>query len=110
MGAVFLWLAFILSVWVLQLVVCLTIPAVAEEPGRKLKSGSPPEYPALARKLNIKGVARVQITITKDGRVKGVKELGGNPVLLSALVEAVKKWRYEASDTETVAEVKFEFQ
>jgi TonB family protein len=81
-----------------------------EEPVRKLLSGPPPAYPDLARKLNIKGIARVRITIAKDGKVREVKELGGNPVLLSALVDAVKKWKYETAPGETVTEVRFEFQ
>ena len=33
--------------------------------------------------MNIQGVARVLLTVTSDGRVVGVKELGGNPVLVA---------------------------
>jgi TonB family protein len=77
---------------------------------RKAKVSTPPEYPELARKLKIQGVARVLLTVTPDGRVIGVKELGGNPVLLSALADAVKKWRYEAADHESTIEVRFEFR
>jgi TonB family protein len=76
---------------------------------RKLKLSVPPEYPELARKMNIQGVARVLLTVTNDGRVVGVKELGGNPVLVAALVQAVKKWKYEAADRESDIEVRFEF-
>jgi TonB family protein len=76
---------------------------------RKLKLSVPPEYPELARKMNIQGVARVLLTVTTDGRVVGVKELGGNPVLVAALVQAVKKWKYEAADRESEIEVRFEF-
>jgi TonB family protein len=76
---------------------------------RKLKLSAPPEYPELARKMNIQGVARVLLTVSTDGRVVGVKELGGNPVLVSALVQAVKKWKYEPADHESEIEVRFEF-
>jgi TonB family protein len=76
---------------------------------RKLKLSVPPEYPELARKMNIQGVARVLLTVTSDGRVVGVKELGGNPVLVAALVQAVKKWKYEPADRESEIEVRFEF-
>lgn len=69
----------------------------------------PPEYPELARKMNIQGVARVLLTVAPDGRVVGVKELGGNPVLVSALSQAVRKWKYEAADHESEIEVRFEF-
>ena len=76
---------------------------------RKLKVSVPPEYPELARKMNIQGVARVLLTVTSDGRVIGVKELGGNPVLVAALVQAVRKWKYESADRDSEIEVRFEF-
>ena len=76
---------------------------------RKLKLSVSPEYPELARKMNIQGVARVLLPVTADGRVVGVKELGGNPVLVAALSQAVKKWKYEAADRESEIEVRFEF-
>lgn len=76
---------------------------------RKIKVGVPPEYPELARKMNIQGVARVLLTVTSDGRVVGVKELGGNPVLVAALAQAVRKWKYESADHESEIEVRFEF-
>lgn len=76
---------------------------------RKLKSGQPPEYPELARQMNIKGMARVMVTITPDGIVKEVKEVGGHPLLIDALVRAVKKWKYEPAAKETIIEVKAEF-
>jgi len=76
---------------------------------RKIKVSVPPEYPELARKMNIQGVARVLLTVTADGRVVGVKELGGNPVLVAALAQVVRKWKYESADHESEIEVRFEF-
>lgn len=76
---------------------------------RKLKSGSPPEYPELARKMRLEGTARVLLTVAPDGGVANVKELGGNPVLIASLVQAVKKWKYEPADHTSEIEVKFEF-
>src|SRR5215510_5076817 len=77
---------------------------------RKVKVSNPPEYPELARKKNLHGVVRVLATVAPDGKVTAVKELGGNPVLLGALVDAVKKWRYEAADRESTIEVSYEFK
>ena len=77
---------------------------------RKTKTSPPPEYPELARKMHIQGVARVEVTVLPDGSVGKVKELGGNPVLLDALVRAVRKWRYESADRESVVEVQYEFK
>jgi TonB family protein len=76
---------------------------------RKVRLSVPPEYPEIARRLNIKGIARVEAIVAADGKVVSVKELGGNPVLVDALVRAVKKWKYEATAKESLEEVKFEF-
>ena len=82
----------------------------AETSNRKVKVSTPPDYPELARKMNLHGVARVLLTVAPDGKVVNVKELGGNPILLSALTEATKKWRYEAADRQSSVEVSFEFK
>ena len=86
-----------------------TSQTAQSQTSRKLKVSVPPEYPELARKMNIQGVARVLLTVASDGRVVGVKELGGNPVLVAALVQAVHKWKYESADRESEIEVRFEF-
>ncbi len=83
--------------------------AEAQSASRKLKTSVPPEYPELARRLNLKGVVRVQVKVAPEGAVKEIKELGGNPVLLDALVRAVKKWKYEPADKESVVEVQYDF-
>lgn len=84
-------------------------PSQTQSSSRKAKLSPPPEYPELARKLNIQGLARVLVTAAPDGKVVAVKELGGNPILVSALVQAVKKWKYEPADHASEIEVKFDF-
>jgi TonB family protein len=84
-------------------------PAFAQE-GRKVKFSVQPAYPELARKNNIQGSTRLQLAIAADGSVKDIKVLGGNPVLVQASVEAVKKWKYEAASGESTAFVKFDFK
>jgi TonB family protein len=79
------------------------------EAGRKIKTRVAPEYPELARRLKIQGTARVQFTVTPEGAVKEVKELGGNPLLLDSLVKAVKQWKYETASKESTVEVKAAF-
>src|SRR5215470_12980788 len=86
-----------------------TIRLEANEAGRKIKTRVNPEYPDLALKARISGTARVQMTVLPDGNVKDVKELGGSPVLLGALVRAVKQWKYEPAPKETAVEVKAAF-
>lgn len=75
---------------------------------RKLIKKVDPVYPDLARKMNMTGTVKVEITIGTDGSVKDVKTLGGNPVLVQAVEEAVKQWKYASGPEETKkAEFKF---
>ena len=85
------------------------IQVFTDDAGRKIKNRINPEYPELAKKTRITGIARVQLTVTPEGSIKDVKELGGSPVLLAALVRAVKQWKYEPGAKETEVEVKANF-
>ena len=76
---------------------------------RKLKSSTQPKYPELARKMKIGGIARILLTVSSDGSVVKVKELGGNPVLVQALAEAAHTWKYETAEHESEIEVRYEF-
>lgn len=89
----------------------LAAPAVVgqEEASRKLKSQVAPAYPELARKMNITGTVKVQVTIAPNGTVKNVKLVGGHPVLANAAMDTVKKWRYEPAKDETTTVVEFRF-
>ena len=60
-----------------------------------------PVYPALARKLNLHGLVKLEVIIAADGSVKSAEVTGGNPVLAQAAVDAVRKWRYEATPEQT---------
>jgi TonB family protein len=84
-------------------------PASAQATARKIKNRVEPAYPDLARRNNISGSARVELLISTDGRVKDVKVLGGNPVLVQAVVTAVMKWKYEPAAEETTVVIKFDF-
>ena len=84
-------------------------PAGAQAVARKLKNRVEPAYPDLARRNNISGSARVELVIATDGHVKDVRVLGGNPVLVQAVVSAVTKWKYEPAAEESTVIVKFDF-
>jgi TonB family protein len=84
-------------------------PAFAQSATRKLKNRVEPQYPDLARRNNISGSARVELLVATDGKVKDVKVLGGNPVLVQAAVTAVMKWKYEPAAEESTIVVKFDF-
>jgi len=68
---------------------------------RKLIKRVEPVYPELARKMNMTGTVKVEITIAADGSVTEVRILGGNPVLAAAVEDAVKQWKYASGSSET---------
>lgn len=79
------------------------------EINRKAKTKVAPVYPELARRMNISGVVKIQVTVAPNGTVKEVKLLGGHPVLANAALDAVKKWRFEAGPEESTGIVEFNF-
>ncbi len=87
----------------------LSKSAVAEENERKVKSGPPPVYPELARKMNISGTVKVEVVIDGAGVVKSAKAIGGHPLLIPSAVEAAKKRRYEPAGGETTQVIEFRF-
>lgn len=54
-----------------------------------------PEYPKKARKNHVEGTVRLHAIIDKDGSVRDLEVLSGDPLLTDAAVKAVRQWRYE---------------
>jgi TonB family protein len=77
---------------------------------RRAKNKVQPVYPDLARKMNITGTVKVQVVVAANGTVKDAKVVGGHPVLASAALEAVKKWRFEPAAGESSGVVDFKFE
>jgi protein TonB len=109
------------SLGVAALVVTLTLvgstvrPPVAfgqeapETSKRKVKSRVYPDYPPLAKQMKVTGKVKIETTISADGHVTGTRVVGGSPLLVSAALDAVKKWRFEPAAKETVETIEFEF-
>ena len=76
---------------------------------RKIKTKIDPKYPDLARQFQLSGKVRVEVTVSPDGIVKKTRIVGGNALLAGAAVEAVKQWKYEPSQKETVELTEFFF-
>lgn len=53
-----------------------------------------PAYPADAKREHIRGVVQMNVTVAKDGSVKEVEVLSGNPLLFDAARQAVMQWHY----------------
>ena len=100
------------------LVVCwgfaLARPARGQEDStsskRKVVSRVIPTYPDIARNLRIKGTVRIEAVVAPNGSPKSTQILGGHPLLAQSADQAVRKWRWEptSSETKELVEVKFD--
>lgn len=81
----------------------------SSEPVRKILSRVPPQYPNLARSMNIKGSVRAVALVAPNGTVKSVEVKGGHPVLVEAAQTALRQWKFEAASRETyeIIEIRF---
>ena len=79
------------------------------EPTRKVKTRVTPTYPELARRMNIKGTVKVLVVVSPDGSLKNTKVVGGNPILVNAAVDALKKWKFEPAKDDSTEAVEFQF-
>jgi len=44
----------------------------------------PPQYPALAQKMSIKGSVKLEVVVESNGSVKSLSATGGHPLLVQA--------------------------
>lgn len=87
------------------------LPAVGQgELTRKARTKVSPAYPPLARRMNITGTVRVLVVVSPGGSLKDTKVVGGNPVLVNAAMDALKKWKFEPGDSESTGTVEFKFE
>ena len=80
-----------------------------EESSRKVQNKVAPIYPDLARRMQISGAVKVEVTVAPNGTVKETKVVGGHPVLANAVIDAVRKWHYEARPQSTTETLEFRF-
>jgi len=52
----------------------------------------------------------VIVVISPGGTPKDARVLGGNPVLVNAALDAVRKWKFEAAKDDSTETVEFVFQ
>jgi len=55
---------------------------------------APPEYPALAKVNYLQGMVRVQLVVSREGKVASAHVLSGNPLLAAAVLSTVHGWLY----------------
>lgn len=54
-----------------------------------------PLYPVAARQQRLQGEVRVRATVGKDGMLRNLKPLSGDPRLIPAALSAIGQWRYK---------------
>ncbi|HKM90241.1 MAG TPA: energy transducer TonB [Candidatus Acidoferrales bacterium] len=81
----------------------------ATETKRAVKTKVTPTYSELARRMNVHGKVRLEVTVAPDGTVKNVHAVGGHPLLVSASQDAVRNWKFEPAPKETIQIVEINF-
>ena len=76
---------------------------------RKVKTRVVPDFPILAKQMNVTGKVKIEVTISPDGHVTTTKVVGGSPLLVGAAQDAIKKWRFEAAPKESTEIIEFNF-
>ena len=79
------------------------------ESTRKIISQVAPQYPSLARSMNIQGKVKADVLVAPNGAVKSVEIKGGHPLLVQSAQNALREWRWEPAPyaTHEAVEVKF---
>jgi protein TonB len=54
-----------------------------------------PLYPKVAADMHLMGTVRVEATVGTDGRLAGPRIVNGSPLLNSAVLQALREWRYK---------------
>jgi TonB family protein len=83
--------------------------AASEAAKRKVRTRLTPEYPPLAKQMNVTGKVKIEATVAADGHVVNTRVVGGSPLLVNAALDALKKWHFEPGPKETTEIVEFAF-
>jgi TonB family protein len=101
------------ALWALLLVLATIVPEHALAQGeltRKVTTRVSPTYPELARRMSMRGTVKIVVVVSPSGNLKDAKVVGGNPILVNAALEAVKRWKFEPAQDESTGTVEFKFQ
>lgn len=106
------------SVRVVVVTCCLAFVVVAahvalaqqegSESARKVVRRVSPTYPDLARRMNITGSVKLEVTVAANGSPKNPKVVGGHPLLVQSAIDAINEWRWlPGQETKELVEFKF---
>ena len=69
-----------------------------------------PVLPEIARRMQLKGIVRLEATVSPAGKVTAVRAIGGHPILVEAATVAIKDWVFEPSAQSDTTLVTVEFK
>jgi len=69
-------------------------PSIRTDPQPGLIKFVRPQYPESARSRHIEGTVVLNAMVARNGRVKGIRHVKGDPTLLKAAETAVRGWVY----------------
>jgi TonB family protein len=81
----------------------------AQAPARRAKVTVQPTYPELARRMHIVGIVKVELTIAPSGAIKETRVIGGNPILVGSVTNALARWKFEPGPGEDKQIMQFSF-
>ncbi len=93
----------------LAMALSLGVANLQAQDSRKALSNPVPTYPEVAKRLRLTGVVKVQVVIGADGRIKETNIIGGHPILVNAVEETLKNWKYAPASGETTTQLEFNF-
>ncbi len=79
------------------------------EASRHVKMAVKPEYPDLAKRMNLSGTVKVEVVIAPNGRVKRARVVGGHPLLGIEAEKAALATIFEAAPQETTQIIEYHF-
>lgn len=94
---------------VFAVLLCVAAPS-AWAGDRKVQHRVKPDYPELAKRMNVRGTVWVETKVAPDGHVTNVRVMRGNSLLAPAAKAAVKKWKFAPEPRATSEKVVVEFK
>ena len=79
------------------------------ESNRKIVTRVMPQYPDMARTMNLTGSVKAEAIVEPNGVVKSVDVKGGHPVLVRAAQDAIYKWKWAPAAHETREPIEMKF-
>jgi TonB family protein len=68
-----------------------------------------PVYPDIARRMQLRGIVKVEVIVTATGAVKSTHVIGGSPLLARSATDAIEKWKWGPAphDSKEIVELSF---